>query len=607
MVEESFDSKAFLKAMTQQPGVYRMYNASEDVIYVGKARNLKKRLTSYFRKNLPDAKTRQLVMHIHHIDVTITASENEALILENTYIKKYRPRYNVVYRDDKSYPYIYLSTHKDFPQLTLYRGARKKKGTYYGPYPNIRAARQSLHLLQKLFKIRSCDDPFFNNRRRPCLQYQIKRCSAPCVQYVDKEAYKEQLVHARLFLEGKSFSIVQVLIEEMKEAANNKAYEKAAIIRDQIALLRDVQAQNHVVAKEKSADVISVARSHGAIVLQVLFIREGQLMGNRGYYPKADPSSDDEEILSAFISQHYLSQQTPVPEKIIVDCALTNKTWIQAALKEATRHKITLITRPRGEQAHWIALSQENGKQSLKNYLANKASQGQRLETLQEVLQLKEPIEHMECFDISHTLGESTVASCVVFNKEGPYKEAYRRYNIENVTPGDDYAALYQALMRRYKSIQSSDKPLPDLVIIDGGKGQLSQAEKVFSELQMTGVALMSVAKGPGRKAGLETLFVSHGESIHLDSTSPALHIIQHIRDEAHRFAITAHRQQRGKKRTRSTLEGIPGVGAKRRRALLQYFGGLQEIKKTSAAELAKVPGISKTLAETVYHALHHS
>lgn len=609
MAEETFDAKAFLKNITQHPGVYRMYNAADDVIYVGKARNLKKRLSSYFRKNLPDTKTQQLVTHIHHIDVTITASENEALILENTYIKKYRPRYNVIYRDDKSYPYIYLSDDKAFPQLTLYRGTRKKKGIYYGPYPNVRAARQSLHLLQKLFKLRSCDDTFFKNRRRPCLQYQIKRCSAPCVQYIEKKAYEEQLTHARLFLEGKSFSIVETLIERMENAASNKAYETAAILRDQIALLRDVQAQNYVVAKEKSADVITVARCHGAIALQVLFIRDGQLMGNRVYYPKADSHCNDEEILSAFITQHYLSQRTPVPQKIIVDCDLPHKAWIQEALKESTQHTIKLITHPRGEQSQWIALSLRNAEQSIKNHLADKANQTQRLEALQQFLQLNEPIERMECFDISHTLGEATVASCVVFDKEGPHKEDYRRYNIKDITPGDDYAALYQALMRRYKAIQSHDKPLPDVVIIDGGKGQLHQVEKVFTELQITGVTLMSVAKGPGRKAGLETLFITHGdkEGFQLDSTSPALHLIQHIRDEAHRFAITAHRQQRGKKRTHSSLEGIPGVGAKRRRALLQHFGGLQEIKKNSATELAKVPGISKALAETIYHALHDS
>ena len=609
MEEKPFDAKAFLKNITQYPGVYRMYNASDDVIYVGKARNLKKRLSSYFRKNLPDVKTQQLVIRIHHIDVTITASENEALILENTYIKKYRPRYNVIYRDDKSYPYIYLSDDKDFPQLTLYRGARKKKGTYYGPYPNVRAARQSLYLLQKLFKLRSCDDTFFKNRRRPCLQYQIKRCSAPCVKYIETQSYQEQLTHALLFLEGKSFSIVETLVQRMEKAANNKAYETAATLRDQIALLRDVQAQNYVIAKEKNADVISLARSHGAIAVQLLFIRDGQLMGNRVYYPKTDPHSDDEEVVSAFISQHYLSQRTPLPEKIIVDCHLSHKTWIQEALKEATQHTIKLITHPRGEQSQWIALSQRNAEQSIKNHLADKANQAQRLEALQQFLQLNESIDRIECFDISHTLGEATVASCVVFDAEGPHKEDYRRYNIKNITPGDDYAALYQALMRRYEAIQSHHKPLPDVVIIDGGKGQLHQAEKVFKELQITGITLMSVAKGAGRKVGLETLFITHAgkKGFQLDPTSPALHIIQHIRDEAHRFAITAHRQQRGKKKTHSSLEGIPGVGTKRRRALLQHFGGLQEIKKNSAAELAKVSGISKALAETIYHALHDS
>ncbi|MHA7840472.1 MAG: excinuclease ABC subunit UvrC [Gammaproteobacteria bacterium] len=607
MTEKSFDGKTFLKNITQHPGVYRMYNEDDVVIYVGKARNLKKRLSSYFRKHLPDVKTQQLVANIHHIDVTITTSENEALILENIYIKKYRPRYNVIYRDDKGYPYIYLSDDKNFPQLTLYRGSRKKKGTYYGPYPNVRAARQSLYLLQKLFKLRSCDDTFFKNRRRPCLQYQIKRCSAPCVNYIEKKAYKEQLAHANLFLAGKSFSIVKTLIEQMEQLASNKAYEKAAALRDQIALLRDVQAQNYVVAKEKSADVISLARCHGVVALQVLFIRDGQLMGNRVYYPKTDTYCDDEEILSAFISQHYLSQQTPVPQKIIVNCELSHKNWMENALKEMTQKTTKLITHPRGEQVQWMTLSQRNAEQSIKNHLADKANQTQRLESLQHFLKLHDPIERMECFDISHTLGEATVASCVVFDKEGPHKEDYRRYNIKDITPGDDYGALYQALTRRYKAIQSHNKSLPDVVIIDGGKGQLHQAEKVFAELQMAGVTLMSVAKGPGRKAGLETLFVTHAdkEGFQLDSTSPALHLIQHIRDEAHRFAITAHRQQRGKKRTQSVLESIPGVGAKRRKALLQYFGGLQEIKKNSASELAKVPGISKVLAEIIYHALH--
>lgn len=609
MNEKPFDAKAFLKNVTHQPGVYRMYNEGEEVIYVGKARDLKKRLSHYFHKNLPDTKTRRLVSHIHHIDVTITSSENEALILENSYIKRYRPRYNVVYRDDKSYPYIYLSEHASFPQLKLFRGKNKNKGTYYGPYPNISSARKSLYLLQKLFKLRTCSDTYFSNRQRPCLQYQIKRCSAPCVNYVTPKVYKEQLKNAELFLSGKSFVIIEQLIKEMELAAQERRYENAAKLRDQIALLRDVQAQNYVTANEKSADVITIARSYGIIIVQILFVREGQLIGNRVYYPRVEASIEVEEIFSSFITQHYLSQATPIPSKIILNQVLSQKTWITNALQQISGQKIKLITSPRGEQLQWIHLCQRNADHSLKNHLANNASQHKRIEALESLLGLDKPIQYMECFDISHTQGEATVASCVVFNREGPYKESYRRYNITDVEPGDDYASLYQALTRRYRRILASKTVnLPEVVIIDGGKGQLHQAEKVFAELDIHGVLLMSIAKGPGRKPGLETLFIQHKEEgIQLDSTSPALHLIQYIRDEAHRFAITAHRQKRGKQRTQSSLETIEGVGPKRRRALLQYFGGIQEIKKNSASELAKVPGVSKALAEKIYCALHES
>lgn len=606
----SFDAKAFLKVVTEQPGVYLMHDAAGEVIYVGKAKNLKKRLSSYFRSNVSGEKTRALVRQIADVQVTVTHTETEALILEHNLIKQHLPRYNVLLRDDKSYPYIIITGHRH-PRIGIHRGPRKHKGEYFGPYPSGVAVRDSLHLMQKLFPVRQCEDGVYANRSRPCLMYQLKRCAGPCVAgLVSDEEYAHQVQLARLFLQGKNQQVLTDLADSMEQASQALRFEDAARFRDQLQALRRIQEQQFVSGKVlDDLDVIGLAAERSLACVQVLFIRQGKVLGSRSYFPRMPPDTDPEEILQSFVLQFYLSGigGREAPAEILLDRSLPDEEVLSDTLSQHYSRRVKLRSRLRAERARFIKLAQTNAQSALASRLAHKSTQRQRLKQLEEVLAVTD-IGRMECFDISHTMGEKTVASCVVFNQDGPLKSEYRRFNIGGITPGDDYAAMEQALSRRFH--QADVDKLPDLLFIDGGLGQLARAEEVVARELADSPRkplLVGVAKGVTRKPGLETLIMggSHQER-HLPADLPALHLIQHIRDESHRFAITGHRAQRGKVRTTSTLESIPGVGAKRRQALLKYLGGLQEVQRASVDELAKVPGISEALAEKIHDALHH-
>ncbi|MDC9583224.1 excinuclease ABC subunit UvrC [Xenorhabdus sp. PR6a] len=608
---ELFDSKTFLKTVTSQPGVYRMYDITGTVIYVGKAKDLKKRLSSYFRAQVSSRKTESLVKNIVQIDVTVTHSETEALLLEHNYIKLHQPRYNVLLRDDKSYPYIFLSSDTH-PRLTLYRGAKHAKGEYFGPFPNSHAVRDTLVLLQKLFPIRQCEDSVYRNRSRPCLQYQIGRCLAPCVKgFVTDEEYQQQVEYVRLFLAGKDQQVLNELVGKMEQASQQLKFEDAARYRDQIQAVRQVTERQFVSGEGDDLDVISVAFDAGMACVHVLFIRQGKILGSRSYYPKIPADTKLDEVVQTFLGQFYLqgSQNRTLPTEILLDFALPEKELLEASLSEISGRKISIQSRPRGDRARYLKLARTNAATALITKLSQQSTTHQRLESLAAFVGL-EKIQRMECFDISHTMGEQTVASCVVFDGNGPVRAEYRRYNITGITPGDDYAAMNQVLHRRYSKAIDQTK-IPDIIFIDGGKGQLARAIDVFDSLEVewnkTHPKLIGVAKGSDRKAGLETLFFkAEGEGIALPPDSPALHVIQHIRDESHNHAITGHRQRRKKVKKTSTLESIDGIGPKRRQMLLKYMGGLQPLRNASVEEIAKVPSISYALAEKIYNALKH-
>ena len=605
-----FDSKAFLKQVTERPGVYRMMDAESNILYVGKAGNLRKRLSSYFRSHGQAIKTRSLVSRIADIEVTVTASETEALLLEQNLIKSLRPPYNVLLRDDKSYPYIYLSAHTDYPSLTFRRGRKKRdKGRFFGPFPSGGAVRESLNILQKVFQIRNCSDSYFNNRTRPCLQYQINRCTAPCVGLIKPEDYQEDVRRATLFLQGKNPEVIEELISGMETASANLEFEKAAHYRDQINTLRHVQEQQAIEGGSASLDVLGLAREAGIVCVVVLSVRGGRLVGTQNHFPRLSMEESDGELLSAFVGQFYLGQGNPreIPGEIVVACELEDRAVLEGALSEQVRRAVKLRHRVRDERRRWLEMARTNAEQTLRSHLADKETVYRRLLALRELLELEDVPGRMECFDISHSQGENTVASCVVFNDNGPVKSDYRLYNIEGETAGDDYAAMRQVLRRRFRRARSGEGKGPDLVFIDGGLGQIHVARQVLDELGIEDVVLIGVAKGETRRAGMEELIEAVTERrFRVPPDSPALHLIQHIRDEAHRFAITGHRQRRDKKRRRSRLEDIPGVGAKRRKDLINYFGGLQEIDKASVDEIAKVRGISHQLAESIYAALHN-
>ncbi len=602
-----FDHKTFLKNLTAQAGVYQMFDEAGSILYVGKAKNLKNRVSSYFRNTGLNSKTVALVGRIRQIEVTVTRSEAEALILEHNLIKSQRPPYNILLRDDKSYPYIFVSSEDDFPRISLHRGSRKKKGDYFGPYPNVGAVRSSLDFLQKTFRIRQCEDSVYRNRSRPCLQYQIKRCSGPCVELISKEDYQRDLRHTALYLRGDSEKLTTELANQMDAAAQDLDFEAAAQYRDQISALRRLQASQSIDAVNGEADVVALIREGGGVCVHVLFIRQGRILGSKSYFPSEKLAENEAEVLSAFLPQFYLgSSGREVPPEIIISDELEDQEAIAEALSLQAGRQISISAKVRSHRAKWRELALEAARQNLMARLASKQSQLKRFELLQDAMGLDEMPQRLECFDISHSSGELTVASCVVFDTGGPLKSDYRRFNIEGITGGDDYAAMEQALTRRYTRIKKGEGKLPDVLLIDGGKGQLSAARRVMLELGIEGVRLLGVAKGTTRKAGFETLFFDNSTTeLVLNSDSGALHLIQHIRDEAHRFAITGHKQRRDKKRNTSTLEDIPGVGAKRRRELLRHFGGLHEVKRASAEDLARVPTISKKIAEDIYSALH--
>lgn len=607
MTAVPFDAAAFLKAVTGKPGVYRMFDADGQLLYVGKANNLKKRLSSYFRKTGLSPKTAALVARIQHIDTTITANETEALLLEQSLIKVSRPPYNILLRDDKSYPHVYLSSGDAYPRLGLHRGAKKAKGRYFGPYPSAGAIRESLSLLQKTFKVRQCEDSYFRNRLRPCLQYQIKRCKAPCVGFVSEEEYAEDVRHSVMFLDGRSNALSDELTRAMETAAQELQFERAAELRDQIAQLRRVQDQQSIDTEHGNVDIVAAAVMPGGACVHVIMVRQGRVLGSRNHFPRVPIEQSPGEVLAAFLPQYYLGgAERELPGEIIVNAVHEDLPVIADALAQARGFSVTFSHKVRGTRSRWQSMAVTNAEQALASMLSNRQNIQARFEALQEALQLDELPMRLECYDISHTSGESTVASCVVFGPEGPLKSDYRRYNIEGITAGDDYAAMHQVLMRRFTRLREGEGKMPDILLVDGGKGQMKMAREVLQELAIHDLTLLGVAKGVTRKAGLETLYLNdpHNELV-LPGHSPALHLIQHIRDEAHRFAITGHRQRRGKTRNTSTLEGIPGVGPKRRRELLKHFGGLQELTRASTAEIAKAPGISKKLAEQIYTALH--
>lgn len=603
--KNAFDAKRFLQNLTHRPGAYRMRDAAGKIIYVGKALDLKKRVSSYFKDTHADVKTAAMMTYVATVEVTVTNTEAEALLLEYNLIKEYKPRFNVLLRDDKSYPYIYVSTEHAFPRLQFHRGPRKGKGRYFGPYPSTVAVRKTLNELQKLFMIRQCQDSFFANRSRPCLQYQIRRCTAPCVGLVNEERYGEDVKAAILFLEGKNREVVNTFAQRMEEAAERQDYELAARYRNQIARLKEIQAQQIVSRHSaKDLDIVASATRPGTHCVTVLFVRNGAVLGSRNHYPKLAGEASKAEIMRGFLAQYYLGRDAPA--EIVIDTAIDDQELLQQELTVRNGHVVTIKNRVRGKRARWLELAATNVEQGLNLKVASNATIRRQFEALGEWLNMDAAPERLECFDVSHTSGEATVASCVVFNQNGPLKSDYRRFNLEPAAPGDDYAAMREALKRRYARIKKGEVPMPDVLFVDGGKGQLSEAMRVLESFELDWLQVIGVAKGRSRKPGMEQLFLAgqNTPSI-LPADSPALLLIQQLRDEAHRFAITAHRQRRGKARTTSRLEQIAGLGPKRRRELLRQFGGLPGVLGASIDDLARVHGISKTLAERIYNDLH--
>jgi len=603
-----FDYKAFLTTLTTRPGVYQMYDECGVLLYVGKAKNLKNRVGSYFRASGLTEKTMALVARIRDIQVTVTTTEVDALLLEHNLIKTQQPAYNILLRDDKSYPYIFLSSEDKFPRIALHRGAKCLKGKYFGPFPSAGAVRESLHFLQKVFKVRQCEDSYFNNRSRPCLQYQIDRCSGPCVNLVSEEDYAKQVENTSLFLRGKSQELLLRLADDMEMAAEQLAYEKAARYRDQITQLQHVQASQGIEGVSGDLDILAAATSHGRACVQVLFVRGARVLGSKTYYPPLRLQESVTQVLAAFIPQYYLGTAREIPAEIIVNATPEDTDILRQALSAQAQRAVRIRTRVRDARAQWLRLAQQTAETSLAAHLAGRQTVLGRLQALQDILGLPELPERLECFDISHSSGEATVASCVVFDQHGPRKTDYRRFNIEGVAPGDDYGAMQQALERRYRRLKSTEAAMPDVLFVDGGKGQVAQAMTVLAELQVDGIEVIGVAKGATRKAGFETLIIgSNGSQIQLPPDQGALHLIQQIRDEAHRFAITGHRGRRAKARQRSVLEEIPGVGSRRRRVLLRHFGSAQGVQNANVEELRKISGINATIAQQIYDHLHSS
>lgn len=604
-----FDSKAFLATVTTKPGVYRMLDTHGDVLYVGKAINLKKRLASYFNHQVKSTKTVAMVKQIAAIEVSVTTSEVEALLLESNLIKRFRPKYNVLLRDDKTYPYLYVNREHSYPRMDMIRAKKKpSSGDYYGPYTSSYAVRDALNTIQKLFKIRNCRESFFNSRSRPCLQYQIKRCTAPCVGLITPEAYRESVNDAIQFLLGDSKVLLAKLIERMDKAVDALAFEEAALIRDQIKALRAVSEQQGMTKQKGNVDILAIDAKDGIACICLVSVREGAVLSHETYFPSLPETSDNEAIWSevclAFMQFYYFDNPAAIPECIVLNHPFEEQSLVENTLTQLKSKKVVIQTTARGAKKRWLSFALDNLAQAMSHNALSRETMRARYEALQTLLALDTPITRMECFDISHTSGEATTASCVVFDKHGPLKRAYRQFNITNITPGDDYAAMEQALMRRFSALKKAQN-FPSLLIIDGGLNQVAVAKRVLAELKIDEVPVLGLAKGPDRKAGFERLI--WGEPVKemtLNMDSPALHLLQYIRDESHRFAITKHRQRRDKARMTSPLEIIEGIGPKRRQALLKQFGGYKDLEKASLEEIAKVPGISPKLAKKIHDQL---
>jgi excinuclease ABC subunit C len=599
-----FDPKVFVDSLPGRPGVYRMLDAHGEILYVGKARNLKNRVGSYFQPSNVQPKVLALIAKTANMEVTITNSETEALLLEFNLIKKHRPRFNVVLRDDKSFPYLHLETHHEFPRLNFYRGSRKEPGKYFGPYPSAGAVRDTLQQLQKLFRIRNCDDSYFANRSRPCLQYQIQRCTAPCVGLVSKENYARDVGAAIKVLEGRNDEVSEDLGGRMEAAAARLDFEEAAQVRDQLAKLKVIQAQQIVTAGEDhDADVIAIVAENGEYCVAIMFVRAGRSLGSTTFFPKA-PLAELPEVLAAFVTQYYLERDAPA--EIIVEQDFDEMHLLEATLAQRLSHKVRISSSVRGIRARWLEMMHNNAVHALNMRRLARAGIESSLDDLREAFDLDEAPNRLECFDISHTGGTDTVASCVVFGLEGPLKSEYRRFNISGIQPGDDYAAMHQALTRRYKRVRDGETPKPDVLLIDGGKGQLAEAARVLEELEVGGITLIGVAKGVDRRAGQEQLFLLGQDTpTILPPDSRALHLIQRVRDEAHRFAIAGHRRKRAKRHSQSILETIPGLGPVKRRELLKQFGGLQGILRAGVDDFVQIRGLGRDLAEIIYEHLH--
>jgi excinuclease ABC subunit C len=606
---QPFDGKVFVQTLTTSSGVYRYFDDEGELLYVGKAGNLKKRVGSYFLKPRMEPRIAAMVSQIARVEITVTRTEGEALLLESQLIKSLKPRYNILLRDDKSYPYIYLSNGEDYPRLAFHRGAKNLKGKFFGPYPSTYAVRESLSLMQKLFKVRQCEDSYFRNRSRPCLQHQIGRCTAPCVQLIGVDDYASDVRHAQMFLEGRSNAVLDELGEAMEQSSKALQFERAAILRDQVAALRQLQAQYHVQGASADMDVIACSIESGIACVSVLFFRNGISLGTRDFFPRLPLDAESPDVLAQFIAQYYLDR--PVPRELILGEPIADQAMLAELLAEQSGHVVELKSSVRSDRAQFLQMAQRNARASLTARLASRQTLGTRFDDLQKVLELDFSPRRIECFDISHTMGEATVASCVVFGPEGPEKSHYRRFNIAGITPGDDYAAMHQALTRRFRKVADGEGAKPDVLLIDGGNGQVAQALDVLGELGVTGIEVVGVAKGPGRRAGEETLVLARkasgslGRELHPGSSSPALHLVAAVRDEAHRFAISGHRKRREKARERSVLEDVPGIGARRRSALLKAFGGLSGVESAGVEELMQIKGIDRGLAERIYASLH--
>ncbi len=599
--QPAFDGKEFVRELTVAPGVYRMLAADGSALYVGKAMSLKKRVANYFRADQPSLRIAAMVAQIASIEITVTRTPGEALLLENQLIKSLKPRYNVQLRDDKSYPYILL-TDETWPRIAFHRGGRTQPGRYFGPYPGAGAVRESMDLMQKIFKLRSCEDSVFRNRSRPCLQHQIGRCSAPCVGLVAPRDYDASVQRAAMFLEGRSDELVQELGNSMEAASTRLDFEQAATLRDAITTVRRVTARQHVEGEFVDMDVLACAMVGGTACVLLLSFRNGMNQGTRPFFPRLNGADSPEEVLEAFVGQYYLEKRPP--REIVLSHAIPEIELYERVFSENAGRKVELKSKVRGERARFLQLAQSNAEHALNAQTGSAAAQARRLASLQELLELPEPPKRIECFDISHTMGEAAVASCVVFDGEGAVRSQYRRFNIAGITPGDDYAAMHQALTRRFKR-GIADGVLPDLLLIDGGAGQLAQAQSVLAELEVQGVAMVGVAKGEERRAGHETLVFPDGREVRPGIESPGLQLIQQVRDEAHRFAITGHRGRRAKARETSRLEDIAGIGPRRRASLLKHFGGLSGLKNAGVEEIARVEGVNLALAKRIYASLH--